>query len=35
MSFDQYKKFIRDIEKVRSLYPDYSEEEQQMVKNIK
>ena len=27
ISVDQYKKFIKDIEKVKELYPDYSEQE--------
>ena len=27
ISVDQYKKFIKDIEKVKVLYPDYSEQE--------
>jgi hypothetical protein len=27
ISYEQYKKFLKDVEKVKSVYPDYSEEE--------
>ena len=26
-SLEEYKKFLKDIEKVKSLYPDYTEKE--------
>ena len=35
MSFEQYKKFIKDIEKVRSIYPDYSDQELDQVNQLR
>lgn len=35
MSYSQYRKFIQDVEKVRSIYPDYSEEEIRAMKKLK
>jgi hypothetical protein len=35
ISFDQYKKFLLNVDKVKSLYPDYSEEQLALMAKIK
>lgn len=35
ISYEQYKKFLKDVEKVKSVYPDYSEEQLQQLAKMK